>query len=230
MIDLHASDPSTIDPHPVRPRSRIARLLGRPRSTGESSPFRDGESARAAGREGMWLLLASLGMLFAATVLAAVILRVQIETWPSDLPGLPGLLWISTPRLLLSSLTMQSAVRATRADRARPAARLLLVTLSLGLVFLMLQLVAWVQWLEVVDARWVESTSHRFAVAGFYVLTGLHGLHVVGGLVPLAVLAVRGRLGRIGAGRSSAVEQTAMYWHFLDGVWIVLFALLVLVL
>ena len=86
------------------------------------------------------------------------------------------------------------------------------------------------------DAReyrrhWVWSTAHeipkvKMFTATFYILTGLHALHVFGGLVLQAVVTTKGLLGRYWSYHHPGVLYSAMYWHFLDGMWLVLFGVL----
>ena len=86
------------------------------------TPFDNPIARFLAGRFGVWLFLISLGMLFGATLLGFLVIRIQNhDAWPKDLPGLPSLLWVSTLLLMLSSVTMQGAVGAARAQRQRGA-------------------------------------------------------------------------------------------------------------
>jgi cytochrome c oxidase subunit 3 len=195
------------------------------------TPFDDRAARFGAGRHGTWLFLVSLAMLFGASLIGFLILRLQIGAqWPADLPALPSWLWLSTALLVISSGTIQWAVRAASRDPGAPLRRALVATLILGVAFLVLQVVAWVAWIEPVRDRWSISEEYRFALTSFYVLTGLHALHVIGGLVPMAIVTQRALAGRYveqaaaGAFHGAGVRYCAMYWHFLDGVWIVLFA------
>ncbi|MCZ6542722.1 MAG: cytochrome c oxidase subunit 3, partial [Planctomycetota bacterium] len=74
----------------------------------------------------------------------------------------------------------------------------------------------------------LDEVQKAFVLTGFYVLTGVHALHVIGGLIPLAAVTIRSFRNRYSSTDHAAVRYCAMYWHFLDGVWIVLFATLML--
>jgi heme/copper-type cytochrome/quinol oxidase subunit 3 len=96
--------------------------------------------------------------------------------------------------------------------------------LALGVAFLLVQTLNW--WKMVaVDAVLATESLYAFT---FYVLTGLHALHVVGGLIPLAITTWRSHRGAYSWADFQGVRQVGMYWHFLDAVWVVLFAVLLL--
>ena len=186
------------------------------------SPFEDSRQQFAAGRFGMILFLVSIGMLFAATILCYLFVRLNPDpTIPWRLPGepgLPGLLAASTVVLVVSSITLWAAqagiVHGTQT-------RWLATTLVLGLLFLLMQGVAWWQ----LYSEQVTITDGLFAWT-FYVLTGLHALHVIGGIVPMAVVPRRSARGMYSADHHDGITYCAMYWHFLDAVWIILYATL----
>jgi cytochrome c oxidase subunit 3 len=192
------------------------------------SPFAGREASYLAGRLGMLLFLVSLGMLFAASVIGYVVVRAERGGTPVDLPPLPRLLWLSTVLLLGTSASMQLAVAAARRGRDEPLVRYLVATIGLSLAFLVVQTVCWWQWLEAVGDLWSRSEPYRIALAGFYVFTGVHALHVLGGLAALGFVTVRAERGRYTAEHHPGVLFTAWYWHFLDAVWLVLFATLLI--
>jgi cytochrome c oxidase subunit 3 len=174
---------------------------------------------------GMTIFLVSLSVLFAASLLGLLVVRLRVERWvPEGLPPLPSGLWASTALILLSSGTIQWAVVAIRKGNQPGMLRGLLATTALGVGFLVLQTVNW--WRMVAVDR-VLATGSLYAFT-FYVLTGLHALHVVGGLIPLGITTRRARAGAYSWAGYQGVRLTAMYWHFLDVVWVVLFAVLLL--
>ena len=193
------------------------------------TPFDNPIARFLAGRFGVGLFLISLGMLFAAMLFGFLVIRIQNhDAWPNDLPGLPSLLWVSTVILMLSSVTMQGAVRAARGGQRSRLRTHMTLTLILALSFLALQSLCWHAWFSVVTERWNESAEYRFALTNFYILTGLHALHVVGGLVPIS-LVTRRALGRgYTPDDCAGVTYCAMYWHCLDVVWLILFATLLI--
>ncbi|MHC4810561.1 MAG: cytochrome c oxidase subunit 3, partial [Planctomycetota bacterium] len=159
--------------------------------------------------------------------------------WPRDLPSVPGSLILSTLLLAVTSVAIERAARDARraaggtpedpqvaaaADRAR---RDLLVAALLGVAFLLLQGLSWIDWLRQVNDRLSDSSDHRFALTGFWVLTGLHAIHVLGGALPLGLeVWLSRRRPTIDHHRAGTIRFTAMYWHFLGAIWIALYAAL----
>ena len=192
------------------------------------SPITDPQTRLAAGRLGMALFLLSLGMVFAATIIAYVVVRLQLvaeNDWkPEGTPGLPWLLLLSTFFLLFSSGTLHAAMRSARLGQS--AARVggwMSVTCVLALAFLGSQVIAWI---DLFRANLIFDES--LYAWTFYILTGLHAFHVLCGLPPLALTtrnAWRGAYGTDAVSRSG-LFHCAAYWHFLDGVWVVLFLVL----
>jgi len=188
-------------------------------------PFDSARSRHGAGVFGMWLFLVTLGVLFIATILGYLVVRMNPDPaepfLPDDAPALPRTLLLSTVALIASSGTMHATVRAVRRGAGARAGRLAGASLVLATGFLALQGWAWVdlwhQQLRIQDSLYAWT---------FYVLTGLHAAHVVGGLVPLAIVWWRARRGRYSADHPEGVVYCAMYWHFLDAVWIALYATL----
>lgn len=175
---------------------------------------------------GMWLFLTALAMLFVGGLLGYAVIWEQTQPWPKQIPRLPNSLWLSTALLAISSLTMHLAMRGAREDRRRLLCGGMLLTTYLGIAFLLIQSYAWIAWLEPVSHQWNKSNDYRFALAGFFVLTGLHALHVIGGLVPLIISTRHAFLGLYSPENHAGLRYAAMYWHFLDGVWVVLFGVL----
>lgn len=190
-----------------------------------STPTTSPETENIAGSAGaliMGLFLASLGMGFGALVAAFFIFRAQAEVWPPPgTPALPPYLWISTGTILASSVTVQMALRAVRRSELTASRWWLLATLLLALVFLGSQAYNW----HLAVGRDLPPNRNIFAVL-FYLLTGLHAAHIAGGLVPLLIVNVKAHLGRYTAANHAGLRYCAMYWHFVDVVWVVLFGLL----
>lgn len=188
------------------------------------TPFADPTARFEAGRFGMWLLIVTLAVIFAATLMAYVFVRLSpnnVGGWPPPhMPPLPSALILSTLVLLASSATVHVAVTAAqRGERA--VGTWMVATLALGLLFLGVQAFAW---FDAVRAN-MNFSQHLYAWT-FYVLTVLHALHVFGGLIPMAVTTRHAVAGRYGPGRLAGITYCAMYWHFLDAAWIVLYATL----
>lgn len=186
----------------------------------DRSRFPADAQASSMNRLGMTLFLMALGVLFAASMVGYLVIRLRAPDWPPPgSPRLPGGLWISTLILLVSSLTMHRAL--TQARRGSPAdlRNWLAVTFVLGSAFLVTQILNWTHLLTV---NHLAAQTNLYAFT-FYMLTGLHGVHVLGGLLPLGLTVVRADRGRYTAASHDGIERMSMYWHFLDGVWLVMF-------
>lgn len=165
--------------------------------------------------------LASELMFFSGLFAAYFTLRATAEEWPPHGVELDAVVsGIFTALLVLSSGTVQLAVRALgRGDRRR--FRLFLaVTLALAAAFIVNQGREWAEAGFTID-------SHAYGSA-FFVMTGFHGLHVVGGMLAMVLLLGRAADARFGAAEVPAVEVVSYYWHFVDVVWIGLWATLFL--
>lgn len=162
------------------------------------------------GRVGVWLFLCVVTMLFAA-LLSAYIVRMGSSDWHS-LPK-PGLLWVNTGILLGSSVAFHWAKLSLRQGWARRARLSFVAGTVLSVLFLGGQIWAWVI-LHKLGYVLSATPSSSF----FYVLTAVHGLHLIGG-VALAAWVVRSR---------ERFQLFVSYWHFLTLVWLVLFGVIVL--
>lgn len=173
-------------------------------------------------RMGMWLLLASLGMLFGASLVGFLVLRMRAEQWPPlGTPSMPGGLWVSTGLLIVLSSALVMAVRAARAGRMSVLNRMLEVSALLAVAFLVAQI-----------SNWMRMASHSVLpgqslfVWFFYLLTILHAAHVLIGLIPLFVVAVRASAGRYTPENHETIHLVGMYWHFLLVTWVAIMAVL----
>jgi cytochrome c oxidase subunit III len=167
---------------------------------------------------GLGVLIAALGSLFALFI-SAYSMRMQYADWWA-LP-VPALLWVNTGLLLLSSVALQAAKRA--ADRWEiPRVKIGLLTAGgSASAFVAGQLLAWWQLAEA-GYGLAGNPANSF----FYLVTGLHGLHVLGGLVALGRTMGQTWRGDDLRRVKLSVALCAIYWHFLLFVWLVLFALL----
>lgn len=176
-------------------------------------------TARRAYRTGMVLALLGITMLFVAFTSAYFVRAGLGDDWVPI--GLPPLLWWNSALLLASSVTIELTRRAlNRGQRARCNTWLGLTTL-LGAGFLAGQLIAWQQ---LADAGIFLATNPSSSF--FYVLTGAHAIHLFGGLVALLYILWEAWRYRLGPAKRTLVEVTAIYWHFMDGLWIYILLLL----
>jgi cytochrome c oxidase subunit III len=169
---------------------------------------------------GMVVFLASWAMLFASLFFAYALVRAHAPAWPpADQPRLPiALPGVNTGVILLSSCTLERALQGVR--RGRPAARPLAMTSALGAAFLALQVLVWVR----LYGEGLVPSGGPYA-STFYTLTLFHALHVCVGLGAVAWLAARAAHA---AARPLSVRLWTMYWHFVGGVWVCLYATLYL--
>lgn len=182
------------------------------------------DPAPGAGPLGLALFLISLAVLFVASLVAYFVVRATAEVWPPPgLPPLPASLALSTLLLVVSSGTMHAALVAARSDHQQRLRRAMVATTALGLGFLASQVYTWAELI----ANGVSPGGSLFGWT-FFMLTALHAAHVIGGVVPLIVTTTKAFRGRYGPQRSTGVLMCGMYWHFLDGVWLVIVGVLAL--
>jgi cytochrome c oxidase subunit 3 len=176
-------------------------------------------------RIGMWIALASIVMLFTALTSAYIVRAGTGNDWRPI--AMPRVLWVSTALILASSITISIARRALKAKDHPAYKRWLLLTVLLGLGFLASQLLAWRQ--LVAQHVYVASNPHS---SFFYLLTAVHGAHLLGGIFALDYLLLRSWRKASNAKseikREAAAGAVALYWHFMDGLWVFLFLLLFL--
>jgi len=176
-----------------------------------------GAGGVAPGRIGMTIFLASDLMGFGGLLLAYAVLRVRAPVWPE--PALRfdrTLAGVLTLLLLASSGTMNAAVGAARGGRTS-VRRWLAATVALGAAFLVGQAI---EFDSLATTRHVGLASDH-AASTFYVIAGFHGLHVAAGILALLGVARRGA--------RESIEVAALYWQFVDLVWIVIFTVVYLI-
>jgi cytochrome c oxidase subunit 3 len=174
------------------------------------------------GKLGIWLFLASEVMLFGALFSTYILLRVGAPEWPhGELSVWLGA--INTVILISSSVTMVMAWASLKMDKFSAGRGYLLATFLLAAVFLVNK---YFEYSEHFGKGEVPAHSTFFAI--YYTLTGLHGLHIVGGMIVMAYLMGPGAsLSKRNAEQyANRVEFTGLYWHFVDLVWIFLFPVL----
>ena len=175
-------------------------------------------SSRAARKLALRVFLAVVAVLFTLLVIAYAG-RMAYEDW-RPAPQL-RLLWANTFVLILSSVAMQWAQHSVRRGQMDAMRVGLLAAGAFTVVFLFGQVLAWRQ---LSAMAYFEMTNP--AIAFFYLITGLHGLHLVGGLVAWGRTVARVWGDFDAAKIRHSVELCTLYWHFLLGVWVVLFGLL----
>ena len=168
---------------------------------------------------GMVFFIGSWSMAFGTLFLSYAILRQRVGVWPPPgihLPSMP-MAAAGTVVLLASSVALHRAVRMGRAGQSG-FGRSWALAMLLGLVFAGLQGGLWYDLLA--NGRHPESGVYESL---FYGLTWIHAAHVVTGLAVLLFMQVGIATGRYGSHRMAAVQNAAIFWHFVDVVWVILF-------
>lgn len=169
---------------------------------------------------GLWVFLGVVTVLF-AIIVTLYLARMKFWDW-HPLPE-PGILWFNTGVLILSSLAMQMARRAASRGRIDSVRNGLVIGGLCAWTFLAGQLWAW---RELSGAGYFVAANP--ANSFFYMITALHGLHLLGGLIAGGVTIVRLWDNRDIARVRLSIDLCAVYWHFLLAVWVVLFGLMLL--
>jgi len=182
-----------------------------------------GPEGRGADRRasfiGLFILLAATGMVFAALSMAFWMRHGTSDDWVSMRK--PPLLWVNTAVLLASSAVLDRArVALKRRERDRFNAWWTAAT-ALGIVFLIGQGIVWHQ-LSNAGVFIASSPTSSF----FYLLTAAHAAHLLGGVGALVYVDVQALRLRLGPAKRTTIDVTAVFWHFLDGVWLYLMVLL----
>jgi len=187
---------------------------------GDDEPFR---FSPVRYRIGVWVAIGSILMLFVALTSAYIVRSASANDWKPV--AVPKVLWLSTALILISSVTIERSRHFLKQQRDNSYGQWLVLTTVLGLGFLASQVIAWRQLVR--QGVYVASNPYS---SFFYLFTGAHGLHLLGGIMALSYLLLRttkkratvdGELRRVGA-----ADAVTIYWHFMDVLWVGLFALL----
>ncbi|MBY0275092.1 cytochrome c oxidase subunit 3 [Candidatus Binatia bacterium] len=174
---------------------------------------------------GTWAFLASEIMLFGGLISAYVILRsgsAHLAVPPRSMMGVP-LATFNTFALITSSVTMVLALAAIQEGNIAKFQRWILCTIGGGLIFLCVKAYEY-------HHKWEEGITISSNLFGsfYYTLTGLHVIHVTGGLFLMAYILWAGTRGDFTPDSHDRVECAGLYWHFVDLVWVILFPILYL--
>jgi cytochrome c oxidase subunit 3 len=176
---------------------------------------------RKAAKPLLWIGIVSIVMLFAGLT-SAYVVRAQNGNW--QVFELPAILIISTAIIVTSSLTMLLAQRAIKKDNFQLTSIYLFLTLVLGLSFFYTQVQGWKELSQqgIYFAGKYSNASGSFLI----IIAFLHLAHMVGGLIALFVSLTKSLLKKYSSSDSLGIELTAIYWHFLDVLWVYLFLFL----
>ena len=169
----------------------------------------------------LWVGLGSIIMLFAGLTSAYIVKKGQSNWLDFELPVV---FWYSTLVILLSSLTMQMALKKFKEREMGQYRGFITLTVIFGLVFVVTQLMGF----SALEANSIALTGPRSNSAGSFllVIAGLHMLHVVGGVIALAIIFLRAYSVKTKFYNALPVELASIYWHFVDILWIYLFVFL----
>jgi cytochrome c oxidase subunit 3 len=182
---------------------------------------------------GMWTFLATEVLFFGGLFLPYIVYR---TSYPQAFDHAAQALnvtigTINTAILLTSSYFMALAVDAVRAGKKNQAVRHLLLTAALGFIFLILKAYEYDDDIHknlLPSAGDLPQVSRLFYFL-YYTMTGVHALHLTIGIIAVAVISKRTFQGRYTSEKHAPVELTALYWHFVDVIWIFLYPLLYLI-
>jgi cytochrome c oxidase subunit 3 len=175
----------------------------------------------------MWIFIITDALLFAGLLVAYGVMRVSSPTWPDQNVAFNmNYITMMTFTLISSSATMACAVAAASVGNKKHVTMFLWLTILGGFSFLGMQAYEWSHFIH----EGARLTSNPWGVpqfsASFFIITGFHGMHVTTGVTILLVVAIRSALGKYSA---QGVENAGLYWHFVDLVWVFVFALFYLV-
>jgi len=171
----------------------------------------------------LWIAIASILMMFAGLT-SAFIVKSNLVGWRNI--DMPKVFWASTAAIVSSSIAIQMALRAFRQRDMRLYRSLILVTLLLGVAFVVLQ---WFGFKDLWDQQQITWKGTSGAGQFLYVIFGLHALHVIGGVIALLVLFIKAFFGKTKVYSPVSTEVAATYWHFVDLLWIYLLIFFIVV-
>lgn len=170
----------------------------------------------------LWIAIGSIVMMFAGLT-SAYIVKSNQANWQGV--ETPNVFWYSTLAILLSSITIQMALRSFKQREMSRYRQVMVVTFILGCVFVFLQWNGFMQlWNSGVQFKGVAGAGQFL-----YVIFGLHALHVLGGVIALIVMVIKAFVGKTKVYSGTGIEVMATYWHFVDVLWIYLFIFFILI-
>jgi heme/copper-type cytochrome/quinol oxidase subunit 3 len=171
----------------------------------------------------MWLFLISLSMLFGAAMVAYVVIRFTGSKSPDrGTLQFPDIFWLSTALVIGVSFAMSRALHALRREHQNPFRSWVRLSLALAIGFLIVQSPAMAR-LVVEHQHLRHQGSGMFLYGLVFFLVLLHALHVLGGMIALIRVGYQARRGAYDHEHYQPVRHAAMYWHFLDIIWILMF-------
>lgn len=186
------------------------------------------EQKRKVRKPLLWIALASIVMAFAGLTSGYVVSRSSLlaeNLWFQF--ALPDEFYYATAVIIASSLTLFWALRAAKAGKQSQLVTGVGLTFLLGVTFAVLQYQGWMSLID--QGYFFTGENSNTAVSWVYVITFLHWLHVISGIIVLGVTLVRATQGKYTRDSHLGLALTSIFWHFLDGLWIYLFGFLVFI-
>ncbi|RIJ33421.1 cytochrome c oxidase subunit 3 [Pontibacter oryzae] len=169
----------------------------------------------------LWLIIISIIMMFAAFTSAYIVRREEGNWLEFDLPSI---LLVNTAVIILSSVSMQLAHNAAKKDNLGTLKTMLLITLVLGIAFLVGQ---WYGWADLVQHNiYFGGTGSNPSGSFLYVLTGVHGFHLITGLIFVLIVFLSSLKYKVHSKNMLRIQLCTVYWHFLGGLWLYLYIFL----
>jgi cytochrome c oxidase subunit III len=166
----------------------------------------------------LWIGLISIAMMFAGLT-SGYIVRRQTGTWLKF--DLPFTFWISTAIILVSSISMNWVVQVVKKNALKMLPNAALITLILGIGFGVFQFISWATLIS--KNIYFTGPESSASASYLYILCALHLCHILGGLIALGVIYVKSIRQKYSADNYLGIKLCAIYWHFLDGLWVYLF-------
>ncbi|MBV9508044.1 MAG: heme-copper oxidase subunit III [Acidobacteriia bacterium] len=188
------------------------------RDWGGDGPSEGPGASRQTSMLLLYLLLISSTIVFLTLTTAFLARRSMGTDWVST--PKPPILWLSTGVLIVSSLVLETARRRLRSGQRSAFNRWWSAATALGILFLICQAMAW-QRLWQTGFYIAANPSTSF----FYVLTATHAAHVLGAVTAVVYVEVQAVRFRLGPAKRTAIDMSAIFWHFLDALWLCLMAL-----
>ena len=170
----------------------------------------------------LWFAMMSMTMMFAGLTSAFVVSKSR-EDWLKDFQ-MPMAFFYSTITIILCSVTFHLAKKAIQKDNRKATTNYLLLTLGLGILFVILQFTGFQQVVQ--SGYYFTGAESNITTTFLYVVTIVHLAHLFGGLISLLIIIYNHFKQKYNASQTLGIELGAMYWHFLDFLWVYLFLFL----
>jgi cytochrome c oxidase subunit III len=179
------------------------------------------QKLRNARSNKMILLFAmvSMFMMFAGLVSAFIVSKSRVD-WLNNFQ-LPIAFYVSTILIVACSITIHLALKAIQKDNRSQTTTMLLLTLALGIAFIISQFVGFGQ--IIASGYYMTGQGSSITVTFLYIIAFMHLLHLAGGLISLLIIIYNHFKQKYNSAQTLGIELGAMYWHFLDILWVLLF-------